>query len=91
MNYRIYTQLYLWFGQLFLTTFLSWNSISHAGDTQVLSVQLTIRPASTTGVLFALVRQDAVPLSISLSEYHSGTKQWAEVSDPWGIYNLLNV
>lgn len=48
------------------------------GDTQVLSVQLTIRPASTIGVLFALVRQDTVPLSISFSDYHSGTKQWAE-------------
>ncbi|KAK2817881.1 hypothetical protein Q7C36_021814 [Tachysurus vachellii] len=48
------------------------------GDTKVLSVQLTVRPASTTGVLFALVRQDTVPFSISLSDYHSGSKQWAE-------------
>ncbi|XP_072512772.1 growth arrest-specific protein 6 [Salminus brasiliensis] len=48
------------------------------GDTQMLSVKLTIRPASTMGVLFALVRQDHVPLSISLSDYHSGKKIWAE-------------
>ncbi|KAM9454383.1 growth arrest-specific protein 6 [Clarias gariepinus] len=48
------------------------------GDTQVLSVQLTLRPASPVGVLFALVRQDTVPLSISFSDYHPGTQQWAE-------------
>lgn len=59
---------------------VSLNSLSRTGDTQVLSVQLTIRPASTAGVLFALVRQDTVPLSISFSDYHSGTKQWAGVS-----------
>ncbi|KAI5090143.1 growth arrest-specific protein 6 precursor, partial [Silurus meridionalis] len=52
--------------------------LSPAGDKQVLNVQLTVRPASTTGVLFALVRQDTVPLSISFSDYHLGTKQWAE-------------
>uniref|UniRef100_A0A8B9JQR2 Growth arrest-specific 6 n=1 Tax=Astyanax mexicanus TaxID=7994 RepID=A0A8B9JQR2_ASTMX len=48
------------------------------GDTQTLRIQLTIRPASTMGVLFALVRQDHVPLSISLSDYHSGKKAWNE-------------
>ncbi|XP_017557353.1 growth arrest-specific protein 6 [Pygocentrus nattereri] len=48
------------------------------GDTQMLSIQLTIRPTSTIGVLLALVRQDHVPLSISLSTYHSGKKEWAE-------------
>uniref|UniRef100_A0A3B1JEH8 Growth arrest specific 6 n=1 Tax=Astyanax mexicanus TaxID=7994 RepID=A0A3B1JEH8_ASTMX len=48
------------------------------GDTQTLSIQLTIRPTSTMGVLFALVRQDHVPLSISLSDYHSGKKAWNE-------------
>lgn len=66
---------------------LSLNSLSHTGDTQVLSVQLTIRPASTTGVLFALVRQDTVPLSISFSDYHSGTKQWAQVSKFCSTYS----
>ncbi|KAI4891035.1 hypothetical protein NFI96_013892 [Prochilodus magdalenae] len=48
------------------------------GEAQMLSIQLTIRPASAMGVLFALVRQDHVPFSISLSNYHSGKMVWAE-------------
>ncbi|KAJ8255708.1 hypothetical protein COCON_G00195720 [Conger conger] len=48
-------------------------SLCHS-DSQVFSLQLTLRPASNTGVLFALVRQDSVPLSVSLSHYHPGKK-----------------
>uniref|UniRef100_A0A8C1UGS6 Growth arrest-specific 6 n=1 Tax=Cyprinus carpio TaxID=7962 RepID=A0A8C1UGS6_CYPCA len=42
-------------------------------------VHVTLRPASSVGVLFALVRQDGVPFSISLSDYHPGTLKWTEV------------
>uniref|UniRef100_A0A667ZDP2 Growth arrest-specific 6 n=1 Tax=Myripristis murdjan TaxID=586833 RepID=A0A667ZDP2_9TELE len=39
-------------------------------NSQNLSVQLTLRPTSAIGVLFALVYQDSVPLSIALADYH---------------------
>ncbi|XP_067260847.1 growth arrest-specific protein 6 [Chanodichthys erythropterus] len=48
------------------------------GDDQKLHVHMTLRPASSVGVLFALVRQDRVPFSISLSDYHPGTLEWTE-------------
>lgn len=32
------------------------------------------------GVLFALVHQDRVPLSIALADYHPGTDEWRDVS-----------
>ncbi|KAJ8350836.1 hypothetical protein SKAU_G00259660 [Synaphobranchus kaupii] len=48
-------------------------NLNHS-DSQVFSLQLNLRPASSTGVLFALVRQDSVPLSVSLSHYHPGKK-----------------
>uniref|UniRef100_A0A8C9WIZ8 Growth arrest-specific 6 n=1 Tax=Scleropages formosus TaxID=113540 RepID=A0A8C9WIZ8_SCLFO len=52
-------------------------NLSHA-DSQVMNIQLTLRPASALGVLFALVRQDGVPLSVSLSNYHPSKKLWQE-------------
>lgn len=52
-------------------------NISYA-DSKTLSVQLTLLPASSVGVLFALVHQDSVPLSISLSDYHRGLDEWRE-------------
>uniref|UniRef100_A0A9J7ZJE0 Growth arrest-specific 6 n=2 Tax=Cyprinus carpio TaxID=7962 RepID=A0A9J7ZJE0_CYPCA len=48
------------------------------GDSQMLSVHVTLRPASSVGVLFALVRQDGVPFAVSLSDYHPGTLKWTE-------------
>ncbi|XP_056595084.1 growth arrest-specific protein 6 [Triplophysa dalaica] len=48
------------------------------GDNQTLRIQLTLRPASSMGVLFALVHQDRVPFSISLSDYHPATLEWKE-------------
>uniref|UniRef100_A0A8C2KHS8 Protein S n=1 Tax=Cyprinus carpio TaxID=7962 RepID=A0A8C2KHS8_CYPCA len=48
------------------------------GDNQTLRVHVTLRPASSVGVLFALVHQDRVPFSISLSDYHPGTLDWTE-------------
>lgn len=47
-------------------------------ESQSLSIQLTLRPASTVGVLLALVYQDSVPLSISLSDYHRDNQEWRE-------------
>ncbi|XP_029936929.1 growth arrest-specific protein 6 isoform X2 [Myripristis murdjan] len=47
-------------------------------DSQNLSVQLTLRPTSAIGVLFALVYQDSVPLSIALADYHPGTDEWRD-------------
>lgn len=49
-------------------------------ESQNLSVQLTLRPTSAIGVLFALVHQDTVPLSIALADYHPGTDEWRDVS-----------
>ncbi|KAI1899687.1 hypothetical protein AGOR_G00064340 [Albula goreensis] len=48
-------------------------NLSHS-DSQVFSLQLNLRPASNIGVLFALVRQDSVPLAVSLSNYHPEKK-----------------
>ncbi|XP_059409416.1 growth arrest-specific protein 6-like [Carassius carassius] len=48
------------------------------GDAQTLRVHVTLRPASSVGVLFALVHHDRVPFSISLSDYHPGTLAWSE-------------
>ncbi|XP_062383392.1 growth arrest-specific protein 6 [Sardina pilchardus] len=48
------------------------------GDPQTLNVQLNIRPASSLGVLFALIHQDDVSFSISLSDYHPTKKEWQE-------------
>ncbi|KAL4636271.1 growth arrest-specific protein 6 isoform X1 [Arapaima gigas] len=53
-------------------------NLSHARS-PVMNVQLRLRPASSLGVLFALIRQDGVPLSISLSNYHPSKKLWQEV------------
>ncbi|XP_076012399.1 growth arrest-specific protein 6-like isoform X1 [Genypterus blacodes] len=47
-------------------------------EPQNLSVHLTLRPTSAIGVLFALVHQDSVPLSIVLADYHPGTKEWRD-------------
>uniref|UniRef100_A0AAY5EKG6 Growth arrest-specific 6 n=1 Tax=Electrophorus electricus TaxID=8005 RepID=A0AAY5EKG6_ELEEL len=55
--------------------FAYFNHSHGAGYTQALRVQLSLRPASSTGVLFALVRQDTVPFSISLSDYHTGRNE----------------
>uniref|UniRef100_A0A3B5KJS5 Growth arrest-specific 6 n=1 Tax=Takifugu rubripes TaxID=31033 RepID=A0A3B5KJS5_TAKRU len=41
-------------------------------------VQLTLRPTSAIGVLFALVHQDRVPLSVALADYHPGTDEWRD-------------
>lgn len=49
-------------------------------ESQNLSVHLTLRPMSAIGVLFALVYQDRVPLSIALADYHPGTDEWRDVS-----------
>ncbi|TRY92739.1 hypothetical protein DNTS_024826 [Danionella cerebrum] len=48
------------------------------GDGEMLSVHLTLLPASCIGVLFALVHQDRVPFSISLSDHHPSTMEWSE-------------
>ncbi|XP_023690979.2 growth arrest-specific protein 6 isoform X2 [Paramormyrops kingsleyae] len=52
-------------------------NLSYA-DSPVLSIQLHLRPASSLGLLLALVRLDSVPLSVSLSDYHPGKKLWQE-------------
>lgn len=49
-------------------------------EPQNLSVQLSLRPTSAIGVLFVLVHQDRVPLSIALADYHPGTDEWRDVS-----------
>ena len=41
---------------------------------------MTLRPTSAIGVLFVLVHQDRVPLSIALADYHPGTNEWRDVS-----------
>lgn len=64
---------------LLITGSVNDNILLPVGDNQTLSVHVTLRPASSMGVLFALVRQDRVPFSISLSDYHPGTLQWTEV------------
>ncbi|XP_035507919.1 growth arrest-specific protein 6 [Morone saxatilis] len=47
-------------------------------ESQNLSVRLTLRPTSAIGVLFALVHQDRVPLSIALADYHPDTDEWRD-------------
>lgn len=47
-------------------------------ELQNLSVQLILRPTSAIGVLFALVHQDRVPLSITLADYHPGMDEWRD-------------
>ncbi|XP_054626210.1 growth arrest-specific protein 6 [Dunckerocampus dactyliophorus] len=47
-------------------------------DSQNLSVRLSLYPTSAVGVLFALVHQDTVPLSIALADYHPGTDEWRD-------------
>ncbi|XP_017260679.1 growth arrest-specific protein 6 [Kryptolebias marmoratus] len=44
-----------------------------------LSIQVTLRPISAVGVLFALVYQDTVPLSVALSDYNPATDEWRDV------------
>lgn len=51
-----------------------------SSESQNLSVHLSLRSTSGMGVLFALVYQDRVPLSISLADYHPGTEEWRDVS-----------
>uniref|UniRef100_A0A667YXI8 Growth arrest-specific 6 n=1 Tax=Myripristis murdjan TaxID=586833 RepID=A0A667YXI8_9TELE len=60
-------------------------------DSQNLSVQLTLRPTSAIGVLFALVYQDSVPLSIALADYHPGTDEWRDVSTLYVCFSLNRV
>lgn len=55
-------------------------SVLDKSDSQNLSVQLTLRPTSAIGVLFALVHQDRVPLSIALADYNPSTDEWRDVS-----------
>lgn len=50
-------------------------------ESKNLSIQMTLRPLSGIGVLFALVHQDKVPLSIALSDYNPTTQEWRDVSD----------
>ncbi|XP_061891515.1 growth arrest-specific protein 6 [Entelurus aequoreus] len=47
-------------------------------DSQNLSVHLTLYPTSAIGVLFALVHQDTVPLSIALADHHPATDDWRD-------------
>uniref|UniRef100_A0A1A8M180 Growth arrest-specific 6 n=1 Tax=Nothobranchius pienaari TaxID=704102 RepID=A0A1A8M180_9TELE len=48
-------------------------------ESKNLSIQMSLRPVSATGVLFALVYQDKVPLSISLSDYNPTSDEWGDV------------
>uniref|UniRef100_A0A3Q3JRX3 Growth arrest-specific 6 n=1 Tax=Monopterus albus TaxID=43700 RepID=A0A3Q3JRX3_MONAL len=43
-----------------------------------LSIKLILRPTSAIGVLFALIHQDRVPLSIALADYHPSTDEWRD-------------
>ncbi|XP_028972428.1 growth arrest-specific protein 6 isoform X2 [Esox lucius] len=63
-------------GAYFPGTGFALFNITH--ESQSLSVQLSVRPASTVGVLLALVYQDSVPLSIALSDYHRDSQEWRE-------------
>ncbi|XP_044000115.1 growth arrest-specific protein 6 [Gambusia affinis] len=47
-------------------------------ESKNLSIQMTLRPLSGIGVLFALVHQDKVPLSIALSDYNPTTQEWRD-------------
>uniref|UniRef100_A0A1A8KF73 Growth arrest-specific 6 n=1 Tax=Nothobranchius kuhntae TaxID=321403 RepID=A0A1A8KF73_NOTKU len=48
-------------------------------ESKNLSIQMSLHPVSATGVLFALVYQDKVPLSISLSDYNPTSDEWGDV------------
>lgn len=50
-------------------------------DPQNLSVRLKLRPTSAVGVLFALVYEDRIPLSVALADYNPDTDEWRDVSD----------
>lgn len=60
------------------TGFALFNISYSAVESQNLSVVLTLRPTSAIGVLFALIHQDSVPLSIALADYHPGTDEWRD-------------
>uniref|UniRef100_A0A3B3ZC25 Growth arrest-specific 6 n=1 Tax=Periophthalmus magnuspinnatus TaxID=409849 RepID=A0A3B3ZC25_9GOBI len=47
-------------------------------DSLPLSVHMSLRATSGIGVLFALIHQDRVPLSVSLADYHPGTDEWRD-------------
>lgn len=47
-------------------------------ESQNLSVHLTLNPTTAIGVLFALVHQDRVPLSIALADYNPVTDEWRD-------------
>ncbi|XP_077568621.1 growth arrest-specific protein 6 [Stigmatopora nigra] len=47
-------------------------------ESQNLSIHLTLYPTTAIGVLFALVHEDTVPLSIALADYHPGTDEWQD-------------
>uniref|UniRef100_A0A7N9AYD8 Growth arrest-specific 6 n=1 Tax=Mastacembelus armatus TaxID=205130 RepID=A0A7N9AYD8_9TELE len=51
-------------------------------ESQNLSIKLILRPTSGIGVLFALIHQDRVPLSIALADYHPITDEWRDVNVP---------
>lgn len=65
---------------LFFCIYVFLLSVLNKSDSQNLSVQLTLRPTSAIGVLFALVHQDRVPLSIALADYNPNTDEWRDVS-----------
>lgn len=44
-------------------------------------MRLKLRPTSAVGVLFALVHEDRVPLSIALADYNPDTDEWRDVSE----------
>uniref|UniRef100_A0AAX7TVY4 Growth arrest-specific 6 n=1 Tax=Astatotilapia calliptera TaxID=8154 RepID=A0AAX7TVY4_ASTCA len=46
--------------------------------TCVFVVRLTLNPTTAIGVLFALVHQDRVPLSIALADYNPVTDEWRD-------------
>uniref|UniRef100_A0A7N8XTK6 Growth arrest-specific 6 n=1 Tax=Mastacembelus armatus TaxID=205130 RepID=A0A7N8XTK6_9TELE len=55
-------------------------NISYGAVCVCLCVCLILRPTSGIGVLFALIHQDRVPLSIALADYHPITDEWRDVS-----------
>lgn len=72
---------------LFVTV---WFPICFTLESQNLTVQLTLLPLSGIGVLFALVHQDKVPLSIALADYNPLTDEWRDVSTS-SLTRLQNV
>uniref|UniRef100_A0A8C6TSN7 Growth arrest-specific 6 n=1 Tax=Neogobius melanostomus TaxID=47308 RepID=A0A8C6TSN7_9GOBI len=60
--------------------FFNKSCTGRAGVAQKIHVvHLKLRATSGIGVLFALIYQDKVPLSISLADYHPGTDEWRDV------------